>query len=116
MSKERYLEQEINKDLKILDLERQLAEAKDLIELEIFLHSHFETGEPLEIDVLSVNGKVNLVWLYSVFDKDFMYYPDLLQEVYDEIKCTDKTVWITCKPILDIDDPWVDDIKLKERG
>jgi hypothetical protein len=45
-----------------------------------------------------------------------MYYPDLLQEVYDEIKCTDKTVWITCKPILDIDDPWVDDIKLKERG
>jgi hypothetical protein len=29
MSKERYLEQEINKDLKILDLERQLAEARE---------------------------------------------------------------------------------------
>ena len=31
MNKERYLEQEINKDLKIQDLERQLAEARELI-------------------------------------------------------------------------------------
>jgi len=29
MSKERYLEQEINKDLRILELERQLAEARE---------------------------------------------------------------------------------------
>ena len=29
MSKERYLEQEINKDFKILDLERQLEEARE---------------------------------------------------------------------------------------
>ena len=29
MSEERYLEQEINKDLRILDLERQLAEARE---------------------------------------------------------------------------------------
>ena len=29
MSEERYLEQEINKDLKILELKRQLAEARD---------------------------------------------------------------------------------------
>jgi len=32
MNKERYLEQEINKDLKIQDLERQLEEARELIE------------------------------------------------------------------------------------
>ena len=31
MNKERYLEQEINKDLKIQDLERQLEEARELI-------------------------------------------------------------------------------------
>ena len=31
MNKERYLEQEINKDLKIHALERQLAEARELI-------------------------------------------------------------------------------------
>ena len=31
MNKERYLEQEINKDLKIQALERQLAEARELI-------------------------------------------------------------------------------------
>ncbi len=97
-------------------LERQLEEAKDLIELEIFLHSHFETGEPLEIDVFSVNGKVDLIWLYNVFDKDSMYHPDLLEIVYDEIKCTDKTVWINCKPIIDREDPWLDNIKLKEQG
>ncbi len=31
MSKERYLEQEINKDLRILELERQLEEAREVI-------------------------------------------------------------------------------------
>jgi len=66
--------------------------------------------------VLSVNGKVDLIWLYNVFDKDSMCYPDLLEIVYDEIKCTDKSAWITCKPIIDGDDPWVEDIKLKEKG
>ena len=33
MNKERYLEQEINKDLKIQDLERQLAEAREEVEM-----------------------------------------------------------------------------------
>ena len=32
MSKERYLEQEINKDLRILELKRQLAEAMSMLD------------------------------------------------------------------------------------
>lgn len=35
MSEERYLEQEINKDLKIHDLERQLEEARDEVDYAI---------------------------------------------------------------------------------
>ena len=47
MNKERYLEQEINKDLKIQDLERQLAEARELIDIQ---KGHLELAISLSDD------------------------------------------------------------------
>ena len=47
MNKERYLEQEINKDLKIQDLERQLAEAMEVIDIQ---KGHLELAISLSDD------------------------------------------------------------------
>lgn len=84
-----------------------------MIKLEVFVHSHFETGEPIEVDVFSCKGCVDLVWLLELFDKDHKWHGDLATEIHDRVKCTEESIWIECEPMNDgmPEEWWIEYIK-----
>ena len=87
-----------------------------MIELEVFVHSHFETGEAIEVDVFSAKGHIDLIWLFHIFDKDHIHHNELAKEIHKVINCTEEAIWIKCEPDNDgIPEEWWIDIKdLKE--
>tara|TARA_R110002020_G_scaffold440040_3_gene650630 strand:- start:63 stop:329 length:267 start_codon:yes stop_codon:yes gene_type:complete len=84
----------------------------DEIEIEVFVHSHYKTGEPIEVDAFSAKGEIDLVWLFHVFDKDHIWHADLAADIYEVVQCTEKSIWIKCKPIKEgtSEDWWIDNI------
>jgi hypothetical protein len=72
-----------------------------MIKLEVFVHSHFETGEPIEVDVFTADGIVDLVWLFHIFDKEHKWHCDLAALIHERVKITEESVWIECEPMND---------------
>ena len=68
------------------------------IEIEVFVHSHFQTGEPIEVGAFTAQGHIDLVWFFHVFDKEHMYHRDLATQIHEIIGCTEELVWIKCEP------------------
>lgn len=76
------------------------------IEIEVFVHSHYKTREPIEVDAFTAKGEIDLVWLFHVFDKDHIWHEDLASQIYEVVQCTEKSIWIKCTPSKVVGEEW----------
>lgn len=69
--------------------------SNDYIMMEVFIHGHYETGEPCSIDIFQVSGTMDMSWYWGAI----VEYDDieLAQMFFDELKEVNRSSWFLVK-------------------
>lgn len=64
---------------------------KDIVMLNVWIHSDADTGEPASVDVFDVCGKMNLAWFSEAMEDNDG--PELAEQFYEHLGRTEDFAW-----------------------
>lgn len=68
-----------------------------VVMLHVFVHSSARTGEPLEVEVFDIDGRVNMQWFHDVFDEK-NNNGELAQQFFEHMGRLDDAGWFEVRP------------------
>lgn len=73
-------------------------DVNSIVMLHVFVHSHYETGEPLSIDVFEISGRVHMTWYSDALEAESAQrQKDLATEFYSHMDKIDDSAWFLCR-------------------
>ena len=73
-------------------------EINNLVTLNVFVHSHAENGEPCEIGVFEISGRVHMTWFTEALEPDGAKDKKELAELfYEHLGVLDVSAWFLCR-------------------
>ena len=85
------------------------------IKMHVFIHSHFETGLPLSVNVLDIDGKIHMDWFENVFTS--VNDADLSKSFSEHsLQGLDAAEWYEVQPMVEVGDGFASDWYLEVLG
>lgn len=79
----------------------------DTLKVEVFIHSHWKTGEPIDFHIFSVCGLVYYEWLKKAIfqlEGNFFDRKEIAENFYQVSKTTENINWYEIRPVIEVGD------------